>query len=265
VWPAPPAWFGIRMGTADQPPWLRRDPDATAVIPRIDPDVTRVDLPPVRQRRPGALLPVAALALLAVVVAGGFALASRTGHGSQPAARTAGPASTAPSILDGSGAAPPASAAPPPAAPAVAGTTAPDTGQGGTTTYEAESAANTLTGSAVVAPYPDASGGKIVKNIGTWGNPARPGGLTFAVSAPAAGAYLLTFFYVHVNGDATRIVVVTVAGSAPTALAVTGGAACCSQRTLTVRLAAGTGTITFTNPKGHAPAIDRIELTPRTT
>ncbi|MEN3310564.1 MAG: hypothetical protein V7603_6766 [Micromonosporaceae bacterium] len=253
----------------DQAPW--RQPEPETVVGRYwdDADITRDDLPPVRDRRAGvkswALLPVAAIVLLVVIVAAGFALGPRTRQGSRAATWTAGRTATSPpSVLAGGGAAPQASVAPSTTAAADPGPTAPAARRGGASaTYEAEAASNTSIGSAVVAAYPGASGGQIVKNIGTWGNPAGPGSLTFVVSARAAGAYLLTFFYVHLNGDATRTVVITVSGFAPVTVQVTAGAACCSQRTVTVHLAAGADTITFANRKGHAPAIDKIKLTPK--
>jgi hypothetical protein len=234
----------------DHAGWPQPGPDTVVGRYWNAADTTLDDLPPVRQRRRGvpgwALLTVAAIVLLAAIVAAGFALGPRTRPGSRAATWTADhPAANAPQ----------ASVAPPTTAKADPGPTAP-------ATYEAEAASNTLTGSAVVAAYPGAAGGQIVKNIGTWGDPAGPGSLTFVVSARAAGAYLLTFFYVHLNGNATRTLVITVPGFAPVTVGVTAGAACCSQRTVTVHLAAGTNTVTFANRKGYAPAIDRIRIGP---
>jgi hypothetical protein len=132
-------------------------------------------------------------------------------------------------------------------------------------TYEAENTANTVAGGAFVAPYPGASGGRIVKNIGAWGNPGGPGALRFTdVRVPAAGAYTVTLFYVHVNGDKTRTIVISVSGSDPIRVAVTGGSSCCSRHDVTVRLPAGANTISLANAGGHAPAIDKITVGPAT-
>ncbi|MEN3306014.1 MAG: hypothetical protein V7603_2216 [Micromonosporaceae bacterium] len=235
-------------------------PVTVAAVGPAGADETTLDLRPGRRRGWGgrALLPVAALVLL-VVVAAGLVLGPRGGQGHRAAAAPAA-GTTAPA---GRGAAPQSSGTAPAASPADPGPS-PARRATASVTYEAEAASNTLSGSAFVTGYPGASGGRIVKNIGAWGNPAAPGSLRFdAVSAPAAGAYLLTFSYVHVSGDATRTVVITVSGSDPVTVTVTAGSACCSGQTLTVRLAAGMNTITFTNPKGHAPAMDRIEISPK--
>jgi len=151
-------------------------------------------------------------------------------------------------------AAPPTTSAPPP--PSAAPSASP-------VTYEAEDSANTVSGGAFVAKYAGASGGRIVKNLGTWGSPAGAGKLTFTgVRVPAAGQYTVMIFYVHVNGDATRSLVVTVAGTDPQRLSVSGGSTCCRQQTVTLRLAAGVNKISLGNPGGHAPAIDKITVSP---
>jgi Carbohydrate binding module (family 35) len=130
--------------------------------------------------------------------------------------------------------------------------------------YEAEDRTNTVSGGAFVATYPGASGGRIVKNLGTWGNPPGTGKLTFnQVQVPTAGRYTVTIFYVHVNGDATRTLVISVAGGQPVHVSVAGGAACCQQRAVTLTLHAGVNRISLTNPAGHAPAIDKITVAPR--
>ena len=74
------------------------------------------------------------------------------------------------------------------------------------------------------------------------------------------GTYLLTFFYVHLDGDPVRSVVVTVSGSAPVELTVTGSDTCCSAARLRVTLLQGSNTITFSQPDGHAPSLDKIVI-----
>jgi len=155
--------------------------------------------------------------------------------------------------------APPPPSPPPSAQPSAQPSEAPTTAK--PVTYEAEDSANTVSGGAFVAKYNGASGGRIVKNLGTWGSPAGAGKLTFTgVRVPAAGQYTVMIFYVHVNGDATRSLVVTVAGTDPQKLSVSGGSTCCRQRTLTVHLAAGVNKISLGNPGGRAPAIDKITI-----
>ena len=162
------------------------------------------------------------------------------------------------------GSAPPPPRAAPPATPAPSPSPQPsETPSVKPVTYEAEDSANTVSAGAFIAKYSGASGGRIVKNLGTWGSPAGAGKLTFTgVRVPAAGQYTVMIFYVHVNGDATRSLVVTVAGNDPKKLSVSGGSACCRQQTVTLRLAAGVNKISLGNPAGHAPAIDKITVGP---
>jgi hypothetical protein len=131
----------------------------------------------------------------------------------------------------------------------------------GPVTYEAEAAANTVSGSARISNYDGASGGRIVRNLGLWNGPGSAGTLTFGnVTAPEAGPYHLTFFYVYLNAEPARTAVITVAGAEPISVTAGGGSTCCASRTVTVVLRAGANTITFGNPNGHAPSIDKIVI-----
>jgi hypothetical protein len=38
----------------------------------------------------------------------------------------------------------------------------------------------------------------------------------------------------------------------------TGGAACCASKSVTVTLAKGANAVTFANPTGRAPALDKV-------
>jgi hypothetical protein len=128
-------------------------------------------------------------------------------------------------------------------------------------TYEAEAAGNDLGGSARVADYPGASGGRIVRNIGDWKGAGADGWLRFNdVTAPATGTYLLTLFSVHLDDEAVRTVVIAVSGSAPLTVPVTGSGTCCAATRQRVTLQRGANTVTFTNPDGHAPSIDKIVI-----
>ncbi|MFF5225933.1 hypothetical protein [Dactylosporangium sp. NPDC000521] len=188
-----------------------------------------------------------------------------------PGRRTATPAGTAPSRPP----APPPTDAPsmsptpaattsaprpaPPSATAVRTTAEPP--KFGPVTYEAEAPGNTLGGSAWVDRYPGASGGSIVRNLGDWGSRDGDGVLRFAtVDVPVAGTYTLKLFHVNIDNERTRTAVVTVAGSDPQRVTLTGGSTCCTASTLKVQLRKGGNTISVGNPDGHAPSVDRIVL-----
>ena len=203
-------------------------------------------------------LTLAAVVVFVLITAAGFALSPRSGQGGRPAsASSPGPSGAATSSLGPSGAGTAglngsgegATSSVPPAAAVV--------------TYEAEAVSNTLSGSAVIATYPGASGGRVVKTVGAWNTPAGPGVLRFNhVTASAAGRYALTFYYVHPNSDPNRTVTITVSGSDPVSVTVSTGTNCCAARTVTVNLAAGANTVTLANRQGRAPAIDKMEIAP---
>ncbi len=127
-------------------------------------------------------------------------------------------------------------------------------------TYEAEAPENILAGSASRSAYPDASGGQIVHGLGNYQKPEGPGALKFAVAVPAAGTYVLTFYYVHLNGEPLRTAIVSINDDPSFPVTVSGSAICCATASVNIKLRAGANTITFTNPESHAPSIDRIVL-----
>ena len=138
---------------------------------------------------------------------------------------------------------------------------APNPGQFGPITYEAETNANTLAGSAAVVTYPGASGGSIVRNIGDWGIGSGPGTLRFEnVDVPAAGSYSLTFFHVNIDNERIRTAVITVDGIDPILVTITGTSTCCLSTTIRVTLKQGRNSITFSNNSAHAPSIDKITI-----
>lgn len=127
--------------------------------------------------------------------------------------------------------------------------------------YEAESPANTLAGAAEIIPYPGASGGKIVRTLGDWGSKKGDGALRFNnVFVPEAGVYVLTFYYTHPNAEPTRSVLITASGHGSNAVTVTGTAVCCTPQAVRITLNKGANGITFSNPNGSAPALDRIVI-----
>jgi hypothetical protein len=125
-----------------------------------------------------------------------------------------------------------------------------------TTFFEAESAANTLTGTARSHTEDNASGGLTIGNIGRGNaNALRINGLT----VPQTGTYTLTVFYI--SGDENRNAVVAVNGSGSTILfPSTGDWDTVGSLTTRINLRAGTNSVTFTNAAGPAPDIDRIRL-----
>jgi hypothetical protein len=122
------------------------------------------------------------------------------------------------------------------------------------TSYEAESAANTLAGGAVVASCPACSGRNKVGFVGSGGT------LTFnGVTAPSAGTYQVTIAYL--DGSATgRQAQISVDGGAPQTLSFTPTGSFSTVGTMTVplQLTAGSNTIEFGNPSDFAPDFDRI-------
>ncbi len=255
---------------------VTRDIDADPVGRQAPPPVGADDAgdPPEPRRHTTATARRRWLVVALVVTALGAAVAvpllrssspPRPGSPAMPA--TSGPAGVAaedPSIDAGADpspapATPPPSSAPPRAAPSKAARVpAP---RPAPVTYEAEAAGNYLDGTAQVADYPGASGGRIVRNIGNWRGVRKVGSLRFAgVTAPATGTYVLTFFSVHLDGEPTRTAVITVSGSPSVTVSVSGSATCCAATRLRITLQRGANTITFTNPTGHAPSIDKIVI-----
>jgi hypothetical protein len=124
-------------------------------------------------------------------------------------------------------------------------------------TLEAEGAV--LSGSAWATDYDHASGGRIVRNVGNWDG--NPGTVKFSVTLPSAGSYVITMWYVHLDGEQTRSAQISVSGADPVTRAFTGSAMCCQSGSLPpISLAAGVHTVTIGNPTGHAPSIDKIAI-----
>jgi len=132
----------------------------------------------------------------------------------------------------------------------------------GPVSLEAEGSSATRDGSAIIWDYDDASGGRIVGRVGNWDMSAGPGTVRFnGVTIPDNGTYALRIHFVHVNGEPNRTGVVTITGLSPITTTFQGDDNCCSVKTLSVTLTAGTKTITISNNDGHGPALDRIVIT----
>ena len=125
---------------------------------------------------------------------------------------------------------------------------------------EAEDARNSVTGAAQRASYGTASGGILVRDIGS-----PPGGsmgsLIVPVTVPDSGQYNVLVSIAVPEGPATLTLVVAASGSIPVAVSVTGRSLCCSNGSVAVTLQAGTNWITFGNPTDRGPAIDVIQIT----
>jgi hypothetical protein len=124
----------------------------------------------------------------------------------------------------------------------------------GATSYEAEAAANTLSGGAVAQSCTTCSGGSKVGFVGEGGT------LTFTnVTAPAAGTYNVTIAYC--DGSATgRPATVSVNGGTPTDLSFTptGDFSTVGTMTVPLQLSAGPNTIEFADASAFTPDFDRI-------
>ena len=119
------------------------------------------------------------------------------------------------------------------------------------TAYEAEAAANTLAGGAVVQACTTCSGGAKVGFVGEGGT------LTFnSVTVPSAGTYDVTIAYC--DGSATgRQATVSVNGGTAQTLSFTPTGSFCAVGTMTVPLAlqAGANTIELANPAASPPTL----------
>ncbi|MBO0869949.1 MAG: hypothetical protein J2P15_15420 [Micromonosporaceae bacterium] len=272
--------------TPSQPrrPWASRSPRFNGEPPdrRLPPEIDglddgygRAEDAQRRARWPYWLIPLAVVCLAAIAVTGGLALMPRTPQRGDPAAANgnlpAGPlAQTSPAVsasaaspVAGARSARPSAAAPSPARTATPATTRPANNNPPpafqTIQVEAESRSNSLGGSAQIGSFQGASGGSLVLGLGNF-NRGTPGTLTVPVNVPTTGGYNLSFTYVHPDGEQTRTVVIAVSGATPIALQVSAGSTCCATRTVRITLQAGSNRITFGNPNGHAPAIDRITI-----
>jgi hypothetical protein len=127
---------------------------------------------------------------------------------------------------------------------------------------EAETASAQLNGPAEVVAYAGASGGRIVQNLGRQGPGAkRNGTLTFPdVAVPSDGTYTLTLYLVNSGTGGSGTAVVTVAGGGSVSVTAPGGADCCVRTTVAINLKKGPNSVTFGNPDGRAPSLDRIVI-----
>ncbi len=127
-------------------------------------------------------------------------------------------------------------------------------GPAGPVAYEAEDPANQLAGGAVISDCTDCSGGAKAGYIGGSGTMAFP-----SITAPADGSYLLTIDYVA--ADSSRLAKITVKGRTTWLNAPgTNDNDWNTPQTVQVMvdLQAGENKISFGNPDGSAPDLDRL-------
>ncbi|GHO43513.1 alpha-galactosidase D [Ktedonospora formicarum] len=125
-----------------------------------------------------------------------------------------------------------------------------------TTSYEAESSNNTLTGQAAVASCANCSGGQKVGFVGN-----NSGTLQFNnINVGSSGSYALTIYYT--DGDSGRNASISVNGGSANTLAFpgTGDFGNVGTYHLAVSLNAGNNTIKFSNTSAWAPDFDRITI-----
>lgn len=131
---------------------------------------------------------------------------------------------------------------------------------GGSTSYEAESSANTLTGTASVIACSACSGGQRVGHLGKQSTGAGTLTVRNVNATGGAGTYRVTIAFT--NGSASRSSQISVnGGTAQTVtFGTTGSFATPGNQTVTLTLAAGSNTITFSNSSASAPDVDAITV-----
>ena len=137
-------------------------------------------------------------------------------------------------------------------------TPVPPTATSSSTSYEAESSANTLAGTAAVSAYAACSGGQRVGNVGN----GAANTLQFNnVYAASAGSKSVTIYYLNgdsgnrtasmsVNGGGATVVTFPASGTWPNPNV--------TSITINVTLNAGNNTLKFSNASAWAPDFDRI-------
>jgi hypothetical protein len=126
----------------------------------------------------------------------------------------------------------------------------------GTQSYEAESAINLLKGSVTILEVPTASGGKVVGRIGN--GPANT--LTFrGINISQSGSYKLVIYFAA-EEDLTADIAANEGSVQSISFPSSGGADAVNTQIVDVQMNAGENAITFSNDRGLAPAIDKIEI-----
>ena len=126
--------------------------------------------------------------------------------------------------------------------------------------YEAEASSNTVSGPANVIACSACSGGQRVGHLGK--QSTGVGTLTFNGVSVSGGAGAYQVVVAFTNGSASRTAQISVNGGAPQTVTfgTTGSFSAPGSQTVTLTLAAGTNTISFTNATAAAPDIDAITV-----
>jgi hypothetical protein len=124
-------------------------------------------------------------------------------------------------------------------------------------------AAATVIDPARVISYPGSSTGSIVTGIGTAVGTTNDdnGTIKFTnVAIPATGTYVITIFYVNLNGPTTSADI-SISAVGTISQTFIGTSVCCARVSIApVTIAAGNHTITIGNPNGAGPSIDKIVI-----
>jgi hypothetical protein len=126
-----------------------------------------------------------------------------------------------------------------------------------TASFEAESAANTLSGRTRIHTVVEASGGHTIGFIGEGSaNTLRFNGL----SLPVNGTYTLAVFYISGDGDRSATIRIDGTLVGMVSFPGTGDWHTVGSLAMRINLKAGNNSIEFGNPEDPAPDIDRITL-----
>ncbi len=110
--------------------------------------------------------------------------------------------------------------------------------------------------------WPNASGGRIVRDIGSWDDDDPPGTLTLTgIVFPYQANYTITVHYVHRLPLANADAVVNVAGASGGWVGFAFNPTCCRTAALTINIPSGTRSITIENSTGRVAWIDKIVIT----
>ncbi|GAA3442653.1 fibronectin type III domain-containing protein [Planomonospora venezuelensis] len=126
------------------------------------------------------------------------------------------------------------------------------------TSYEAEAAGNTFTGTVASAACTACSGGQRVDGVGYWSNRLTINN----VAGGTGGAKQVTIYYTSPDSRTADLIVNpptgTTGSGTPVTFPATGGTGTVGSVTVTLPLAAGNNAIRIENMTGWAPNIDRI-------
>jgi hypothetical protein len=80
------------------------------------------------------------------------------------------------------------------------------------------------------------------------------------VTFPTSATYVLAISYVHPDNEPTRSAQIAVSGLDAVTVTFDGSSKCCAIKKISLVIPAGTHTITISNSRDRAPAIDKIVI-----